>query len=274
MSDEKPKKIIIKRVKKGHGGHHGGGWKVAFADFMTGMMAFFLLMWLLSMVSPEKKAVVSLYFKHFTLFEKGGQSFMEEGGPEVSKGQPAAGRDMLNSEGKAAGITPEEITGMLLDQIEKKLSDEKSNIIVDITKNGIRIQIIDTEGKAAFPPGSAQLTDLGKKILKAVAEMTRGLPNKVVIEGHTDSSPARGEQASNWELSAARACAARRELETNGIAAKRIDRVVGFADTAPLVPDKPEDPRNRRISIIFLFHKENPTGAKGNNIYDLLDSKY
>jgi chemotaxis protein MotB len=273
--DEKPKKIIIKKVHKGHAAHHGGSWKVAYADFVTGMMAFFLLMWLLSMVSPEKKAVLSLYFKHFTLFEKGGQSFMLEGGPKLMSGPKAQGAAIVEGDDTSAGLTKEELKGLLQDQVNKKLESESKNIIVDISKNGIRIQIIDTEGKAAFPPGSAQLTDMGKKILRVIAETTRGLPHKVVVEGHTDASPAKGEQASNWELSAARACAARRELELNGTNPGRIERVVGFADRAPLIEDNPSDPRNRRISIIFLFpQKERPAGSEGKNIYDLLDSRY
>ncbi len=270
--DDKPKKTIITRTKNIHAAGHGGSWKVAYADFVTAMMAFFLLMWLLSMVSPEKKAQISLYFKTFSLFEKSGESFMHEGGPKIVKGH-IPGVDLQEGEGKELGITKEELEALVIEQINLKLEKLRNQLVVDMTKNGIRIQIIDSEANAAFTPGSAQLTETGRKILKVVSDIARSIPNKIAIEGHTDSSPARGE-TSNWELSGARACAARRELEVDGVNPGRISRIAGFADRAPLVEDNPSDPRNRRISVIFLFDKVGKPGARGTNIYDMLDSRY
>jgi len=253
--EDKPKVIVIKRVKKGHGGHHGGSWKVAYADFVTAMMAFFLLMWLLSMVSPEKRAVMALYFKHFSLFEHGGQSFMHEHGmkPMDSKG----GEEYYEKgDSISTGFTDEELKGHLATELQKTMGSMSANVIVDLSESGVRIQIVDTQDGLIFPPGSTQMTDLGKRILRTAAETMRGVPNKIVIEGHTDSSATRNEQMSNWELSSLRACSARRELELVGIGPNRVDRVVGFANKDPLFKDNLEDPRNRRISIVFLYNKK------------------
>jgi len=253
--EEKPKVIVVKRVKKGHGGHHGGSWKVAYADFVTAMMAFFLLMWLLSMVSPEKRAVMALYFKHFSLFEQGGQSFMFEHG---MKPMDAKGGEEYYEKGDSVstGFTEEELKGHLAAELQKSLGSMSANVILDLSESGVRIQIVDTQDGLIFPPGGTQMTDLGRRILRTAAETMRGVPNKIVIEGHTDSSVLRNESMSNWELSSLRACSARRELELMGIASDRIERVVGFANKDPLFKDNPEDPRNRRISIVFLYSKK------------------
>lgn len=253
--EERPNIIIVKRVKKGHGGGHGGGWKVAFADFMTAMMAFFLVMWLLSMVSPEKRAVMALYFKQFSLFEHGGQSFMQTGGmkPMDTKG----GEEYYEKgENPNSGFTEEELKGHLTAELQKGVGAMSNNILVDLSETGVRIQIVDTQNGVVFLPGSHQLTDLGKKALKVAAETMKGVPNKIVIEGHTDSSVIRNEQMSNWELSSLRACSVRRELELDGIGADRVERVVGLANKEPLFKDNLEDPRNRRVSIVFLYNKK------------------
>ncbi len=262
--DDKPKIIVIKRVKKAHGGHHGGSWKVAYADFVTAMMAFFLLMWLLSMVSPEKRAVMALYFKHFSLFEHGGQSFMHDSGmkPMDTKG----GEEYYEKgDSTSSGFTEEELKGHLATELQRGMGSASSNVLVDLSESGVRIQIVDTHEGLIFPPGSYQMTDLGKKILRVAADTMRSVPNKVVIEGHTDASVIRNEQMSNWELSSLRACSARRELEMDGISPTRVDRVVGFANRDPLFKDNLEDPRNRRISIVFLYSKKK---QKPQNPYD------
>lgn len=251
---DKSKSIIIKKVKKGHEGHHGGAWKVAYADFVTAMMAFFLLMWLLAMVSPEKRAALSEYFKHFSIFEKGGQSFMMEGQQQVleQKGQEMKTFDF--GEGKAA-LSSEDLKEKLKKAIEEKLRALKDQAVVDIFEGGVRIQLVDLEGKSMFQPGSAQLTTSAKEILKLVGENIKDLPNRIAVEGHTDASPLKTGRITNWELSTDRASSARRELEANGIDPARIARVVGYADTELLVKDNPHDPRNRRISIIILQSK-------------------
>jgi chemotaxis protein MotB len=267
--DEKPKKVFLKNVKKVHAAPHGGSWKVAYADFVTAMMAFFLLMWLLA--SPEKKASMAVYFKHFSLFDKKGESFMMEGPPRLVKGD-STGTERDDAGGSGAGLTAEEVKGILLSAVNQKLQEEKSHILIEMTKQGVRVQIIDTESGSIFPAGSAQLGDRGKRILKVVAETGRGLSSKIVIEGHTDSSPTKGD-VTNWELSAARACAARKEMEMDGVAATRISRVIGRADRAPLIQDNPLDPRNRRLSILFVFDKSGKATGGQKNIYDLLDPR-
>lgn len=257
---EKSKIIIIKKVKKGHGGAHGGSWKVAYADFVTAMMAFFLLLWLLAMVSPEKRAALSMYFKHFSLFDKAGQSFMMEGQPQLLQQQgatvPKQGVDF--GKGDNVNITPKDLSEKLKTSISSKLSSLKNHMMVDIFEGGVRIQIFDVEGKSLFKPGSAELSQSAKEIIKVVAENLKEIPNRIAVEGHTDSSPLRTGKVTNWELSAERASSARRELEASGIDTNRIARVVGYADTEPLFPDDPTDSRNRRISLIVLQTKSEP----------------
>jgi chemotaxis protein MotB len=254
--EKKSKVIIIKKVKKGHGEHHGGSWKVAYADFVTAMMAFFLLMWLLSMVAPEKRAVMSLYFKNFALFDHGGKSFMMEGG--VKPAMKSGGQEFYETQEEVnTGFTSqEEMKGSLLAGVEKSDQSIKGNILVDVSEVGVRLQIVDKIEHPIFQAGSAVLTEDAKKVLKVAAATMRDLPNAIVIEGHTDASFTRNEQISNWELSTLRACAARRELEMNGIDPFRIDKVAGYADKIPLIKDNPADARNRRVSIVFLFNKK------------------
>lgn len=260
---DKAKSIIIKKIKKGHEGHHGGQWKVAYADFVTAMMAFFLLMWLITMVSPEKRAAVAEYFKHFTLFQESGQSFMQESSQIFQQ----AGGEVKTSTtefGKGAGeLSAEDLKEKLRKAIEEKLKALKDQAIVDIFEGGVRIQLVDLEGKPMFQPGSAQLSPSAKEILKIVSENIKDIPNRIAVEGHTDAAPLRAGRITNWELSTERASSARRELEANGISPDRIARVVGYADTELLIKDNPNDPRNRRISIILLQSKvEQPPKAQ------------
>lgn len=257
---DKSKTIIIKKVKKGHGGHHGGAWKVAYADFVTAMMAFFLLMWLLAMVSPEKRAALSEYFKFFSMFETSGKSFMKESsaileksGEDVSKAAP----QLLTGGGE---MSAENMKEKLKRAIEEKLKALKDQIIVDIYEGGVRIQIVDTEGSPMFPTGSAEPNEKAKAILKVLAENIKDTPNKIAVEGHTDSAPFKSSQQTNWELSTARASSARKELETNGISPDRIARVVGYADTELFNKENPRDPRNRRMSLILLYADKPKTG--------------
>ena len=253
--EEKPKKIIIKNVKKGHGGHHGGSWKVAYADFVTAMMAFFLLMWLLNMSSSEKRAVMAMYFKHFALFQHGGQSFMMEGGHKPAGQSSSEGNEFIDSGDRAGGMTKDESASKIISGIEKTPPSTKEQVILAVSDEGIRIQIVDVAENPIFPPGSAQMTEGGKKIVRSVAAILKNFTNELAVEGHTDASPTKSEQVSNWELSTARASAARREIEIAGITPDRIARVVGFADKVPLIKEAPDDPRNRRISIVFIKGK-------------------
>ncbi len=247
---DKSKIIIIKKVKKNHEGSHGGSWKVAYADFVTAMMAFFLLLWLITMSSPEKRAVLAQYFKHFSVFEKSGQSFMQNSTEIFSAKMPDTEQSMKSGKG---GISAEELKDRLQKAVEEKMRGVKDQVLVDFFEGGIRIQIIDTEGSSMFPLGSAQPNERARDILRLVTDNIKDTPNRIAIEGHTDSAPFKGAQITNWELSTDRASAARRELEINGIDPARIARVVGYADQELLVKDNPRDPRNRRISIILLY---------------------
>lgn len=139
--------------------------------------------------------------------------------------------------------------------IEEKLRELKDHIMIDTVEGGVRIQIVDLEGEPMFPLSSAEPTEKAKEILKVVAENIKDEPAKIAVEGHTDAVPFRGGKTTNWELSTARASSARRELEKNGVEPEKIARVVGYADTMPLIKEDPKDPRNRRISIILMFEK-------------------
>jgi chemotaxis protein MotB len=259
--------IIIRKVKKkGHGGHHGGSWKVAYADFVTAMMAFFLLLWLITMTAPEKRARVSNYFKYFTLFEKGGSSMLEMNkktsitvvGDERMEQEdvPSDGKKPLNAENEA--IQDQKLVDDLEEKLKKgiasKLADVKDQIVIDTFKGGVRVELVDKEGgRPMFAVGSTELTPEGKKILSVIAENVRNGSSKIALEGHTDARVYPTKNYSNWELSTERASAARKELERNGLVPDNLIRVAGYAATEPLVKNDPYDPRNRRISIV-LFH--------------------
>ena len=244
---------------KGHGGHHGGAWKVAYADFVTAMMAFFLLMWLLAMVSPEKRAGVSYYFKNFNLFDKSGLSFIEtKVTPRVSvMDEQTIGKPDLSIQvdEETARKSGEALMEKLKQEVESKLADLKDQIIVDTFEGAVRIEILDKENGTMFPLGSAEMSVNARRVLKTIAPVIIDSKRKIAIEGHTDALVyASGNKFSNWELSTERASAARRELERDGLPTDRLMRVTGYAATQPLIKDNLDDPRNRRISIL-LFYK-------------------
>jgi len=252
--EERPQPIIIKKKKSGHGEHHGGAWKVAYADFVTALMAFFLVMWLVSMVAPDKRAAVAAYMKHFSLFQETGTSFMDKSSSvldQAGKGPQIMPKDISQK----SELSSEDLVKKVKKAVEEKLASVKNQILVDIIDGGVRIQVVDAEGGMMFTSGSAEPTEKAKEILKLVSENIRGSSNRIAIEGHTDAAPFKTAQTTNWELSTARASAARRELEKNGIDSAKIARVVGYADQELLVPDDPKDSRNRRISIILLQEK-------------------
>lgn len=272
-----PKNVIIKVVKKKvEGGHHGGSWKVAYADFVTGMMAFFLLMWLLSMVAPEKRARVATYFKHFSIFEQSGASIMSnktailsESGGEVSipkeyyeKGEKWKEKEKEKEKGAGVdpnAVTPEKLQEKLKQEMQAKLKGLEDQIMVEVFPGGVRIQLVDKAGQPIFPLGGSAPTEVGKKMLEAVAGSIKDVPNKIAIEGHTDALSYSSNRYTNWELSTERASAARKELETFGLNPDSLALVAGYAATLPLIKDNPNDPRNRRISIIIQY----PGSAEG-----------
>jgi chemotaxis protein MotB len=252
--EDRSKIVIRRRKKKSHEAHHGGSWKVAYADFVTAMMAFFLLLWLLSMVAPDKKAALSQYFENFSLMQhstqQSGTSILDKstGVMEIEK-KPQKALSRVKGEKRA---TPEELATMMRVAIEDKLQAMKKQVLIDTTPEGLRIQIVDNEGSEIFGLGSDVPTEKALQIIRLVSENIRETPNRIVIEGHTDSAPFKTAQKTNWELSTSRASAARRELENNGVDPGRIARVVGYADQELLIQEDPKDLRNRRISIILL----------------------
>ncbi|RPI78725.1 MAG: chemotaxis protein [Desulfobacteraceae bacterium] len=273
-------KRVVRRHKKHeeHGGSHGS-WKVAYADFVTAMMAFFLLMWLLTMSSNEQRARIANYFKTFSIFEKGGSSFMEFSSEMVTKfnmiedelggadpNQPKRGEESpmnpVTPRNVVEDLTKKELQERLQNDIGQKLGEEAgAQVKVEMFEGGLRIQLMDTEGSPMFHVGSSTLTSKAKEILKVITEQVKGFTGKTAIEGHTDARAYPSEEYTNWELSTERALAARKEMGRNGLNISRLIRVAGFADTEPLIKDDPYDLRNRRISIL-LFSSTSKKEAK------------
>ena len=298
MADKAPDKkelppIFVKKIKKG-GGHHGGAWKVAYADFVTAMMAFFLLLWLLNVTTDEQKNAISNYFDptHPKVSQAqsgaggvmGGLSMSTQGAmattlQNVSPTPPASSinkhtaQKTPTTDKQATNISKtalEKAKEVMRKEEEKRFDDAKKkieqaiqnnpelaalakNLLIDMTPEGLRIQIIDQDGKPMFATGSAQMLDYTKKLINAVAQVVQKLPNELSVRGHTDSS-AYGKDASytNWELSADRANASRRELLADGIPVTRVNNVVGKAETDPLDAKNPTAAINRRVSLILL----------------------
>jgi chemotaxis protein MotB len=279
--------IIIKRVKKGgHGGHHGGSWKVAFADFATAMMAFFLLMWLMGATDEKQKGAISEYFNNpsaipgastvpspSSIQGPGGAStsmITLGGGIELHKAPAPPADQAPPSPGAQVDVTPEDaaikaaekldaerlegLLGQLRDAIDQRetLAQFKDQILLDVTPEGIRIQIVDHERRSMFPLGSATLESYSANILSELAGIVNSVPNRISISGHTDTRPYVKVNYSNWELSADRANAARRALITGGLPGEKIGRVVGLASSVLLDAQAPDSPLNRRISIIVM----------------------
>lgn len=256
----KDKNIIIKKVKKqAEEGDHGGAWKVAYADFVTALMAFFLLMWLLAMIAPEKRMGLASYFKEFTVFNESGQSFMGKESEVFNEAGKALRKVPRELQG-TYNMKPEEFREVIKKAIEEKLGDIKDQIIVDTFEGGVRVQLMDKEGRPMFDLGSTKPTSLAVRILRVIGDNIKLLPNSVAVEGHTDSLLYGSKGYGNWDLSTERALAAKKELEKNGLEPKRLIRVAGYADTVPLVKENPKDQRNRRISIMLMFpdRSENP----------------
>lgn len=247
--------IIVKKIMKGHGGHHSSAWKVAFADFMSAMMALFLVLWLVNS-KKEVKQAVGAYFRDppgiFSSTKGGGAGILEGGaGREASKQQaaeelsPEKQQEMKEKVFKALQATLE---GAI--QNIPELQKLKDQISVQSTAEGVRVELLDKEGSSFFEPGSARIRPEATVALKAIVEQIRRLPYSIIVEGHTDSKPLARQGYSNWELSADRANTTRRMLESLGLDEGKVAQVRGYADKRLRYPQEPEDPRNRRISIV------------------------
>ena len=268
--------IIVKRVKKAAHGHHGGAWKIAYADFVTAMMAFFLLMWLLgSTTEGDKKGIADYFNSPLRVSLMGGSGsgdathVIKGGGTDLSRatGQTRKGdgeqrrqaASLQTWKQQQAAAEKQRLTELKA-EIEQalvsmpQLAAYRSQIRVDMTRDGLRIQIVDDQGRPMFASGSAVLQPYMRDLLRSLGPLLAEVPNKITLEGHTDASPFAGGQAgySNWELSADRANASRRELVAAGLDDAKVIRVQGLAASVPFDNADPLAAVNRRISIIVM----------------------
>lgn len=288
--------ILFKTVKVQEDGHHGGAWKVAYADFVTAMMAFFLLLWLLNSTSEEQKQGISNYFKP-TVGAEGGsgagglfggisaaqEGFIPEPGePQSSQREtPDSGTIDIAPEGTGAGdpvttgavgtVNREQEEALFnsfkrlleqqLETLPPELRELKRSIVVEITEEGLRIQLLDNEDGESFLPGTADLTARARMALRLIAAYMDRLANPISVTGHTRLAPDAATRRTDWGLSLARANAGRRELVGNGIPARRFQTVVGKGGSELYVEGSPADPRNDRLSIVLLRQAEDRPGA-------------
>ena len=286
VSGERP--IIIKRIKKGGGGgHHGGAWKVAYADFVTAMMAFFLLMWLINTTSPEQKRGIADYFAPASVSQttsgaggilsgtalgndgakqNGSQSMVQDASPDARHPNDGKAKDAAKASDptaeqlkeaqqkkEAAAFTSAAQSLRQALQQMPELAELSKNNIIDQTPEGVRIQLVDQEGRSMFNTGTAVPNDRAKLLLRAIAKIVNQLPNRISIYGHTSATAGQGGKAEgDWPLSASRADASRRILQGAGVDADRVYQVSGKATSEPLYPDDPTLPGNRRIAIVLL----------------------
>lgn len=277
MADDTQRPIIVKRIKKNAAGHHGGAWKIAYADFVTAMMAFFLLMWLLGSVTKGDLQGIADYFRTPLKVSLSGGS----GSGDSSSPIKAGGRDLTRSDDlqMRRGEMPEQrrrlgireaqtevtrhdvqrlkaLKGQInqLIEVSPLLREYRSQLLIDITTEGLRIQIVDEQNRPMFDLGSAQLKPYAREILLALCNPLNEVRNSITLTGHTDAKPyASGDKGySNWELSADRANASRRVLTEGGIENGKIKRVVGMASAVLFDDSDPNNPINRRIAIIVL----------------------
>jgi chemotaxis protein MotB len=269
--------IIVKKIKKGGHGHHGGAWKIAYADFVTAMMAFFLLMWLLGSTTEGDKKGIADYFNSplkVALLASGSGAgdashVVKGGGQDLSRttGQVKGGdKDAERSTINLHKLKQEQVRAEIarLEDLKQKVSaaiamNERlaamaQQIKLDMTRDGLRIQIVDEQNRPMFTSGSAVVQPYMRELLQQIGKVLTEVPNRLTLEGHTDATPFPGGVAgySNWELSSDRANASRRELVAGGLADDRVLRVQGLASSQPFDNADPRAPSNRRISIIVM----------------------
>jgi chemotaxis protein MotB len=252
MSGGQP--IIVKRKKAAPHGHHGGAWKVAYADFVTAMMAFFLVMWLVGQSKAVRSSVAG-YFRDPGIFDQAKSDGPIAGGdlklaPEAApKNEAASGDGMAESERASLEETARRIRQRIAESPDLRALGRQ--IEITVTRDGLRIELVDAESQTFFASGSAALAAGTEKVLQLIARELGDLKNSIVIEGHTDSRPyAVTDLYSNWELSSDRANAARRVMERSGLHVGQVRGVRGYADRQLRVADAPLDPHNRRVSVI------------------------
>ena len=237
MADEKENIIIIKKIVA-HGGHHGGAWKVAYADFVTAMMALFMVLWLLSSSAEVQKAVGG-YFS-----------------------DPSGNGRLMGTDMSGAGGTSLAVDEQDMEKLKEKITaamkempnfqEFKDNVKLIVTGEGLRVELVEKEQGMFFESGKPAPTDSGKDLIAKLAVQVATMPNRVLIEGHTDAKPFAGER-SNWELSAERANEARKVMMANGLRGDQVAQIRGFADQNLRLPNDPDNPGNRRVSIIIQY---------------------
>jgi chemotaxis protein MotB len=280
VSENRASVIIVRRAKRRKHGHHGGAWKVAYADFVTAMMAFFLVMWIIGAGTKQQRAAISDYFKNPSMTQ--GTSTMAPsgkngpGGASTSMIKLGGAMDLPRGPGKDTQFDPakasaDEVKKVAQEQEKKRLealmkdleeaiaksqamAPFKDQLLLDITSEGLRIQIVDKQNRPMFDTGSGALKPYTVQILHELAAFVNQVPNSISISGHTDDAPYTrgGDQYSNWELSADRANAARRTLVEGGMQTEKVARVVGLAASVPFDKVNPGAPINRRISIVVM----------------------
>jgi chemotaxis protein MotB len=276
MADDSQRPIVVRRKKKKAHAHHGGAWKIAYADFVTAMMAFFLLMWLLGSTAKGDLNGIAEYF-HTPLkvalqggsgsgdsshiIKGGGKDLSRSTGQQSKTDTPSPRATISLRPGQAEEARAEqrrlaELKQRIETAIEKDgiLRQSRNQLLLDITSDGLRVQVIDEQNRPMFAIGRAELQPYARELLLEIGRMLKGVQNKVSLSGHTDATPyASGERSySNWELSADRANASRRALIAGGLDEKQIVRVVGMASVVPLDKNDPTNAMNRRISLIVM----------------------
>ncbi len=278
MAEDRIAPIVVKKIKKVSGGHHGGAWKIAYADFVTAMMAFFLLMWLLGSSSKAQLEGISEYFKTpLKVALQGGPAvaasdsvLKNTGGKDITKKQGQV-KPVEGAKGKEKNVDVNDAKEALkkaetakLEQLKKKIEESidanetlkkfKDQLLLDIPSEGLRVQIVDEQNRPMFASSKADLQPYAREVLHEIGKMLNGVENKISLSGHTDAAPyPDGDRGySNWELSADRANASRRELIAGGMDETKLLRVVGLSSASLFDKGNPYNPINRRISIIVM----------------------
>ncbi|WP_448577736.1 flagellar motor protein MotB [Thermaurantiacus sp.] len=273
MSPTPEPEILVKKLRgRKHAAHHGGAWKVAYADFVTAMMAFFLLMWLLGATDENQRKGIADYFAPTVMPSDqsggsngvmGGRSLAEPEGnapyPQMSGIRPATPYQTSQREKAERRKEDREALERVAQEIRERiqsdpgLKDLSQQLRLEVTDEGLRIELIDRADYSMFRSGTAEMDPRARALLATVAAAVREMPNRLAVRGHTDSIPFSGANGmNNWTLSTYRAEATRAVLARNGIGEDRFQRLEGLADTEPLYPADPRDPRNRRISMTLL----------------------
>ena len=297
MADDNLRPIIVKRIKKVAGGHHGGAWKIAYADFVTAMMAFFLLMWLLGSTAKGDLQGIAEYFStplkvamaggsgagdSSSVIQGGGKDLTRKDG-QVKKGNDPPAKKSYDLKGAQADL--ERVEGEKLKALKARIEAAidasvtmkqfRKQLLMDITTEGLRIQIVDAQNRPMFAIAKAELQPYTREILREIGRVLNDMPNKISLSGHTDGTPySTGDKGySNWELSADRANASRRELMAGGMEEGKIVRVVGLSSAVLMDRQNPSNPINRRISIIVMNKKAEESASRDGGAVTITEEK-